>query len=62
MAKHSCDVPNTSKKTWRCPVCKRSWRFDKNAGQGADLWHGRDNTRHANGSKTSTTFWGWLTS
>lgn len=62
MAKHPCAVPGGSAKKWKCPVCKRVWRFDAKAGKGADLWHGRENIRHADGSRVTTTFWDWLTS
>lgn len=64
MAKHPCQVPNTNAKRWKCPTCKRVWTLQNVSGdgKGADLWHGRENIRHANGSPVSTSFWDWLTS
>lgn len=62
MGKHDCQVPSTSAKRWKCPICKRAWTLHDNAGKGADIWHGRENVRHADGSKVTTTFWDWLTS
>jgi hypothetical protein len=63
MPSHDCRVPgglSDAQKRWKCPICKRVWTFNKNAGTGADLWHGRDNVRKANGSKPKGGFWAWL--
>lgn len=56
--RHDCNVPNTSAKTWRCH-CGRTWTLtDVVSGTVADLWHGKDNIRNADGSKIKG-FWSW---
>ncbi|MEJ3653824.1 hypothetical protein WEH80_12640 [Actinomycetes bacterium KLBMP 9759] len=63
MARHDCQVPNTPKKKWRCPTCKRVWVWRPGDPTGLTVaWHGRDNVRNGDGSKSTATFWGWLCS
>lgn len=61
MTKHECDVPAVSArvKKWKCPVCRHTWRFDPNAGGGAEMWHGTANVRHANGTKPKSPWSLW---
>lgn len=49
--KHDCEMPNTSAKKWKCPVCKRVWTWKADGDALTTLWHGRDNVRNADGSR-----------
>lgn len=63
MARHECQIPGgvTGQKKWKCPTCHRTWQWNPAAGAGADLWHGRDDIRKADGSKPRGGLWAWLT-